>query len=68
MKAIGWAGKTLEQVSMNSEPDFFTLFSILFYFFFNRHWKVACSCNRCSEIYILYFKHYQEFAFSSNKS
>lgn len=63
MKAIGWAGKTLEQVRMKSELYFFTLFPFWFLFFFkffNRHWRVVCFCNRCSEMYVLYFKLYQE--------
>lgn len=42
MKAIGWAGKTLEQVSLKSEP-FVIFYPVFLLIFFNRHWRVACS-------------------------
>lgn len=78
MKAIGWAGKTLDQVSVKSDGYFFTmlvwfiLFILLFCFilFFLRFGELDVLKK-----YILYLKHYLEsciclhvFAFSSNKS
>lgn len=55
MKAIGWAGKTLDQVSMKSDCYFFTMLVwfilfillfycfVLFYFFLFKVWRNRCT-------------------------
>lgn len=58
MKAIGWAGKTMEQVSVKREPYFLPCFP--FDFFLIGIGEQHVPERDVFEMYILYFKHYEE--------